>query len=275
MMRRRRAARLFVPAGALGVLLLLAVLAPFLPLVDPNAGEVKDRLQPLWSTGHVLGTDGQGRDVLSRMVWGSRPALVAGVVPVLVAAVVGTTLGVAAGLHQGWIRTVIMRTLDVFYAFPAVLLAIAIAASLGAGLASVVLSLAVVLVPPITRVIETEVVRIRAQDFMLAARASGAGWGLIARRQVLPAIAPTIIVYCSSLVGLAIVLGAGLGFLGLGVAPPQADWGSMLEEFRRYLFTSPNLTMIPALAIFATSVACNLLGDRLRERFQIQGGPLA
>ena len=260
-----------VSAGVVAVLAVVAVVGPFL-VGDPNAGSTADRLMPVGSPGHLLGTDGQGRDVLTRLVVGTRLSLMAGLVPVLFAAVVGTFLGVAAGLGKPWLHRSIMRTLDVFYAFPAVLLAIAIAAALGSGISNAILALAVILVPPVARVAETETRRLLELDYMEAARASGATTWAIAVRQVLPNVAPPVVVYCTALIGLSIVYAAGLSFLGLGVSPPTAEWGLMVSDHTQYLYTAPMLAVIPAVAILVPSVAFNVLGDGLRDHLDVRGG---
>jgi peptide/nickel transport system permease protein len=253
-----------------GLVLLVALLAPVLAPSSPTAGSISQRLWEIGTVGHPLGTDGQGRDILSRLMWGARPTLVAGIVPVLVAGLVGTALGLLAGLAKPWVRSAVMRTLDVVYAFPAILLAIAIGAALGPGVKNAIVSLSIVLIAPIARVAESEVLRLRAADFMEAARVSGASWPVIAVRQVLPNIAPPLIVYCTSLIGLSIVYAGGLSFLGLGVVPPDADWGSMLNELRQNLYDRPLLSLIPAAAIFVASVGFNVLGDGLGKRFAVR-----
>jgi len=259
-----------VMSGALAsAFVLVAALAPLLPLPDPNAGELVHRLQGLGTPGHPLGTDAQGRDLLARLVDGTRPSLLAGIVPVLVAGTVGTTLGIAAGLGGRALESGIMRTLDVLFAFPAVLLAIAVAASLGASLVSLVVALSVILVPAVARVAHTEVARLRALDFIQTARASGARTPTIAVRHVLPNVLPVIAVYCSALVGLSIVVGAGLSFLGLGVAPPKSEWGAMLNDLRQSLFSTPLLALAPAIAIFVASAVFNSLGAGLRAWFDV------
>jgi peptide/nickel transport system permease protein len=162
------------------------------------------------------------------------------------------------------VHDVVMRTLDVFYAFPAVLLAIAIAAALGSGLSNAVIALSIILVPPIARVAETEAARLRSADFMLAARASGASWPAIVVRQVLPNAAPGIVVYCSSLIGLSIIYAAGLSFLGLGIAPPAAELGLMVNDLRQFIFNDPLLLLEPAALILVVAVLFNVAGDSLR-----------
>ncbi|MTD54436.1 ABC transporter permease [Amycolatopsis pithecellobii] len=269
--RRRRMTMSATVAGA--VVLLIALTALIGPLLagDPLAGDTAHRLLPAGTAGHVLGTDGQGRDVLARLVDGTRLSLLAGLIPVLFAALVGTALGVTAGLSGKWGQRLIMRTLDVFYAFPAVLLAVAIAAALGSGLSNAIIALAVILVPPVARVAETETRRLVDLDYMEAARASGARRSAIALRQVLPNVAPPVVVYCTALIGLSIVYAAGLSFLGLGISPPTAEWGLMVSEHTQYIYSAPFLAAIPALAILIASVAFNVLGDGLRDLLDVRG----
>jgi peptide/nickel transport system permease protein len=249
---------------------LVAIFAPVLAPYGPEEGEIASRLAGVGTAGHWLGTDGQGRDLLSRLIWGARPSLVAGIVPVLVAGTLGTALGLLAGLGNRRAHALIMRTLDVVYAFPAVLLAISIAAALGSGVTNVIIALSVVLLAPIARVVETEVARVRSADFMEAARASGAGQVVTATKQVVPNILPTLVVYCTALVGLVIVYAAGLSFLGLGVAPPNPEWGSILNDLRQNLYDEPMLALVPAIVIFVASVAFNVLGDGLRDLLNVR-----
>jgi len=255
-----------------GGLLLVALLAPLIAPSSPTSGDVSRRLFDLGTAGSPLGTDGQGRDILSRLIWGARPALIGGVTPVLIAGVIGATLGMVAGLAPRFGRSAIMRTLDVLYAFPAILLAVAIGAALGPGVTNSVVSLAVVLIAPVARVAEAEVLRVRSADFIDVARASGATRAIIAVRQVLPNIAPALIVYCTSLIGLAIVYSAGMSFLGLGVAPPNPDWGQMLNDLRQFIYDRPLLALVPAAAILLASVGFNLLGDGLKRQLDVRDG---
>lgn len=267
--KRRMTVSARIAAGVVGLIVLVAVVGPFL-VGDPNVGDTARRLLPAGSAGHILGTDGQGRDVFARIIDGTRLSLLAGLVPVLFAAVVGTALGVTAGLAGKWGHRSIMRTLDVFYAFPAVLLAIAIAAALGSGISNSIIALAVILVPPVARVAETETRRLADLDYMDAARASGASRLAIATRQVLPNVAPPVVVYCTALIGLSIVYAAGLSFLGLGVSPPTAEWGLMVSDHTQYIYTAPFLAAIPAIAILVASVAFNVLGDGLRDLLDVR-----
>lgn len=260
---------LLVPAALAALLVVLALAAPLIAPYDPAAGGLRDRLLDPGSPGHLLGTDGQGRDVLSRLIWGARPSLIGGFVPVAVAVTAGTALGIAAGLGGRVTEQGLLRSLDVLYAFPGILLAIAVATVLEPGLSTTVFSLSVVLTPAVTRVAYTEVRRIRTAEYLEAARVSGAGRAVIAVRQVLPVVAPVVLAYASSLIGLSIVYAAGLSFLGLGVAPPTAEWGAMLDELRPSLLTHASVAVLPAVTILAVSVVFNALGEALRRRVGI------
>ncbi|MFF4344593.1 ABC transporter permease [Kitasatospora sp. NPDC001540] len=245
---------------------LLALAAPLLAPADPDAGHLADRLLDPGAPGHPLGTDGQGRDLLSRLLWAARPSLTAGLLPVAVAALAGALIGITAALTGRATEQALLRTLDVLYAFPGVLLAIAVATLLTPGLGATVLALSVVLTPAVARVAFTETRRIRTAEYLEAATVSGATRTTLVLRQVLPVVAPVVLVYASSLVGLAIVYAAGLSFLGLGVPPPTPEWGAMLDELRPALFTHPWLAALPALVILLVSVAFNVLGETLRGR---------
>jgi peptide/nickel transport system permease protein len=273
--RRRTASRRHVPVGVYvygslaGVLVVLGVIGPWIAggVTAENLGQ---RLLGIGSGGHLLGTDGQGRDVLARLVAGARPSMISALLPVLISGALGSALGIAAGMAPRWLHSLIMRVLDVFYAFPAVLLAIAIAAALGPGTGTTVISLSVVLIPPIARVAETETMRLHGMDFMEAASASGAGTASIAARQVLPNVMPTLLVYATSLVGLSLVFAGGMSFLGLGVTPPQPEWGQMINEQRQYMYTAPMTALVPAIVIFGASLVFNQLGDALRDLLDIR-----
>jgi peptide/nickel transport system permease protein len=259
-----------IAGGVVLLIVAVALAAPLLAPYDPVHGDLGQRLLPVGSAGHLLGTDGQGRDMLSRLIYGARPSLLAGMVPVAVAVLIGGTLGLVAGLGPGWVHSIVMRALDVLYAFPAVLLAIAIAAALGSGISNSIIALSVILIPPIARVTESETVRIKPADFMEAARSSGASWPAIALRQVVPNIAPAVVVYATALIGLSLVYAAGLSYLGLGVSPPLAEWGVMVSDLQKYLYTAPALLLVPAVAILLASVAFNVLGDGLRDFFNVR-----
>ncbi|WP_371483269.1 ABC transporter permease [Kitasatospora sp. NBC_00315] len=265
---------LALPAALAVLLLLLAVAAPLAAPYDPVAGHLQDRLLDPGSPGHPLGTDGQGRDMLSRLIWAARTSLTGGITPVAVAAAAGTALGVAAALGGRVLEQALLRSLDVLYAFPGVLLAIAVATLVRPGLGATVLALSVVLTPAVARVVFTEVQRIRTAEYLEAARVSGADRLSLVLGQILPVVAPVVLVYCSSLVGLAIVYAAGLSFLGLGVGPPTAEWGSMLDELRPSLLTHPWVAALPAITVLAVSVVFNTLGEALRHRLGDTGAGL-
>jgi peptide/nickel transport system permease protein len=269
--KRRRRIRwaLYISGGLAAALILLGIIGPWI-VGNPASGSISDRLLGVGVKGHLLGTDGQGRDMLTRLIAGARPSMIAGVLPVLIAGLIGSAAGITAALSGRVAHTLIMRTLDVFYAFPAVLLAIAIAAALGPGTTNAVISLSVVLIAPIARIAETETARLREMDFMEAARASGARAPAIALRQVLPNIGPALIVYCTAAIGLSLVYAGGLSFLGLGVAPPAPEWGSMINELRQYIFNNPVLALIPAIVISLASIVFNVLGDALRDVLDVR-----
>jgi peptide/nickel transport system permease protein len=267
---RRLPWSVIIPGSFIAVLVFAAVFAPVVAPANPLKGSVSERLRGVGSPGHLLGTDALGRDLLSRLIWGARPSLLEGVVPVAIAGTIGTFLGTVAGLRGHRTHSGIMRSLDVLYSFPAILLAIALSASLGAGVVNAIVALSIVLIAPIARVADTEVARMRSSDYMEAARASGAPSRGIVIRHVMPIIAPVLIVYCTALVGLAVVFAGGLSFLGLGVAPPQPEWGSMLNDLTQDLYNAPLLTLMPAFIIFLTAMAFNLLGDGLRDLLDIR-----
>jgi len=260
-----------IAGGVLAVIVLSAVLAPWLAPYDPAAGSIRLRLAPVGAPGHVLGTDEQGRDMLSRLLWGGRMTLVAGLTPVLVAFVLGTALGVMAGYVGGLTNMLIMRTMDIFYAFPAVLLAIAISGALGPGLPNTLISLSIVFVPRVVRVAESATVQVKSLEYIAAARASGAGVRAIVRHHLLANVLGPILVSSSTQFSLAIILAAGLSFLGLGVTPPAAEWGLMLNTLRQSIYVNALVPALPGLAIFVTSMAFNLLSDGLRDAMEIRG----
>ncbi|PYN90294.1 MAG: ABC transporter permease [Candidatus Rokuibacteriota bacterium] len=258
-------------AGSLLLLVVLsAVLAPWISPHDPNAGSIRQRLAEVGAPSHVLGTDEQGRDMLSRLLWGGRMTLLAGLTPVLVAFVLGTVLGVSAGYAGGITNTLVMRTMDIFYAFPAVLLAIAISGALGPGLPNTLISLSIVFIPRVVRVAESATVQVKGLEYVAAARASGAGVWQILRHHLLANILGPVLVFASTQVSLSIILAAGLSFLGLGVTPPAAEWGLMLNTLRQSIYVNAVVPALPGLAIFVTSMAFNLVSDGLRDAMEIR-----
>ena len=264
--RTARRNRLAVVA-ALGLVaaLVLAALAPWLPLLDPDTVDTVKRLQPPLTPGHLLGTDEFGRDLLARLVWGARVSLLAGVGTAVAAMVIGVGLGVLGGFYSGWIETVVMRLTDILMAFPYVLLAIALVAGLGPGLRNAMIAIAIVGFPFYTRLVRGVVLSLREREFVEAARALGAGDAVILGRHVLPHLVSPVIVAFSLDVGAKILITAGLSFLGLGTQPPTADWGSMLATGRQFVILSPHVALLPGLAIFLIVLALNVVGDALRD----------
>jgi peptide/nickel transport system permease protein len=257
-------------AAAIALIVLAAIFAPWIAPFDPYKENVVGRLKPFGWRGHPLGTDELGRDVLTRLLYGGRVSLLMGVVPVAIASVIGGMLGIIGGFAGGRINTAIMRTMDVFYAFPSVLLAVAIAGAMGGGMLNGVLALTLVFIPPICRVAETATTQVRALDFIEAARASGAKTFTIIRYHVLGNVLGPVFIYASSLVSVSILLASGLSFLGLGVRPPIADWGLMLSTLRQSLYVAPLVCALPGVAIFVTSICFNLVSDGLRAAMDVR-----
>ncbi|MCC5958754.1 MAG: ABC transporter permease [Rhodobacteraceae bacterium] len=259
--------------AAAAVLLLLVLAAIFAPLVaplDPLDGRLTNRLKPIGTEGHLLGTDELGRDMLSRLIWGGRLSLLMGVTPVVLAFIIGSAVGIIAGYAGGWTNTIIMRTIDVFYAFPSVLLAVALSGALGAGLGNALLSLTVVFIPPIARVAESVTTRLRSSDFIEAARASGADALTIVRVHVLGNVLGPIFVYATSLIAVSMILASGLSFLGLGVRPPSPEWGLMLNTLRTAIYVQPWVAALPGAMIFMVSISFNMLSDGLRSAMEVR-----
>jgi peptide/nickel transport system permease protein len=247
-----------------------ALLAPWLGLPDPAQSNSANRLLPMGSPGHLLGTDELGRDMLSRLIYGGRLSLMMGVLPVLIALAVGGVMGLAAGFMGGRINMLIMRTTDVFYAFPSILLAVAIAGALGAGIGNALLAITIVFIPPITRVTESVTTQVRGMDFVEAARASGATSFAIIRTHILGNVLGPIFVYATVLVSVSIVISAGLSFIGLGASPPAAEWGLMLNTLRESIFLAPLNAVLPGFMIFITSMCFNLISDGLRSAMDVR-----
>ncbi|MCB1741024.1 MAG: ABC transporter permease [Gammaproteobacteria bacterium] len=259
-------------AGVILLIIVVAVFAPYIATHDPLKGSVLGRLKGFGYKGHWLGTDETGRDLFSRLVYGARLSLIAGVLPVLLALLIGGTLGVIAGYFRGLVNTLIMRGMDVLYAFPSILLAIAICGILGSGLGNTLLALTITFVPPIVRISETLTAQVRGLDFVDAARTSGARPLTIMWFHVLNNVLGSILVYATSLVSISIILAAGLSFLGLGVTPPDAEWGLMLNNLRQAIWVNPVISALPGVMIFLTSMSFNLLSDGLREAMDVRIG---
>ncbi len=242
-----------------------AAAAPLISPWDPLAAAGVERLSPPGTAGHLLGTDEQGRDILSRLIWGGRTSLLAGLVPTVAAGLVALLLGMLAGYGGGLADQLIMRALDVFFAFPLVLLAIAIVGVIGPGTQNQMFALAVVLVPYSTRVVRTATVSVKHRDFVEASRALGASPARIIARHLVPNVLPPLLVYSSILVGMMIVASAGLSFLGLGVQPPTPDRGVMVGSGRLVLYRAAHVATIPGIVIVIAALAFNFIGDGLRD----------
>lgn len=253
------------------LILVIALLAPFIAPADPFKTSMVNRLKPPGTPGYLLGTDELGRDLLSRLIYGGRLSLFMGFTPVLVATLIGGGLGILAGFAGGWVNTAIMRTMDVFYAFPSVLLAVAISGALGGGVFNGLLSLTLVFIPSIARVSESVTIQVRTQDFVEAARATGAYPYQILVSHVLKNVTGPIFVYASSLISVSIVIASGLSFLGLGVSPPQAEWGLMLSNLRQSVYVAPINSILPGVMIFVTSLCFNLTSDGFRSAMNVKG----
>ena len=257
----------FALAGAaiVALFVLAALLAPVIAPHDPNAANPAERLQKPLTFGHILGTDFQGRDVLSRIIYGGRVSLVVGFLPVMLAVAAGGLIGLLSGFLGGWVDMASMRVLDVMLAFPSILLALAIVSTLGRGMNNAILAIAIVAVPAFARIVRASVLSVKEEDYIEAARASGARTRATIFQQVLPNCLSPIIVFATVEAGRMILFGAGLSFLGLGVEPPTAEWGAMLSEGRNVLPIAPHVATIPGLAIFLVALGLNLLGDGLRD----------
>ena len=264
-------------AVVLGVIVLLALLTPILPLHPPNETNTANRyLRPL-SEGHLLGTDHLGRDLLSRLLWGTRLSLAVGFAAALIAGLAGAAIGVIAGYFGGRTDNVTMRGIDMLMAFPYILLALAIVAVLGPGLLNALIAVAVVNVPFFARNIRGVTVGIAHREFIDAARLAGMGHTRILLTEVVPNIVPVVVIAMSTTIGWMILETAGLSFLGLGSQPPQADLGSMLGEARSALITAPHTSIVPGVMILLIVMSVNLLGDGIRDALdpRLRSGALA
>ncbi|MGO4711234.1 ABC transporter permease [Bradyrhizobium sp. 2TAF24] len=269
----RRLLRDPVSMACLAILLaivLSALLAPWLGLADPYQGSMIRRLRPVGTPHYPLGTDELGRDMLARLIYGGRLSLLTGILPVGLAFIAGTALGLIAGYAGGRVNTAIMRTVDVFYAFPSVLLAIAISGALGAGIVNSIVSLTIIFIPQITRVAESVTTGVRNLDFVDAARASGAGPLTIMRVHMLGNVLGPIFVYATGLISVSMILASGLSFLGLGTRPPEPEWGLMLNTLRTAIYANPIVAALPGAMIFAVSICFNMLSDGLRAAMDIR-----
>jgi peptide/nickel transport system permease protein len=244
------------------LVLVVAALADLIVPYNPNKSQGAILQTP--SLSFLMGTDQLGRDVLSRLIAGARVAVLAGVVSVGFAMIMGVTIGLLSGYFGGWVDDLLMRLVDTLWSFPTLVLALAIAASLGPGLSNAMIAIGVVFTPAFARLVRGQALSIRERDFIMAERVLGAGHVRIMLRHIWPNVVGPIIVQSSLMVAQAIIVEATLSFLGLGVEPPNASWGSMLRSAYQYIERAPYLSLFPGLAIFITVLSLNMLGDGLR-----------
>jgi peptide/nickel transport system permease protein len=267
----RRFGRVFLGRGpvtfgviAMLLFLLTSAFGPMFSPYDPYAQDLRNVLSKP-SVKHLLGTDSLGRDTLSRLIYGARITLAVGVVAVMIGALVGSMLGLIAGFFGGWVNTIIMRLTDALMAVPPLLLALVLAALLGTGIKNVMLAIGFSLMPVFSRLVCGQALSVRENEYVLAVRAAGAGSVRVMLRHVLPNCLSSLIVQITLTIGGAILIEASLSFLGLGIAPPTAAWGSMVYDGYRYLTTYPVLSFAPGLAVMIVVLAFNMVGDGLRD----------
>ncbi|HEY4081164.1 MAG TPA: ABC transporter permease [Burkholderiaceae bacterium] len=249
----------------IGLLVLIALLAPWLAPFDPTHGDLQTtRLLPP-SSVNWFGTDDQGRDILSRLIWGSRITLFIVTLVAVLAAPLGLLVGTAAGFFGGWVDKTLMRLTDIFLAFPRLILALALAAALGPGIENAVLAIAITSWPPYARIARAETLSIRQADYIAAVRLAGASNTRLLLLHIMPLCLPSLIVRVTLDMAGIILTAAGLGFLGLGAQPPSPEWGAMIAGGRAYVLDQWWVAAGPGLAIFVVSLAFNLLGDGLRD----------
>jgi peptide/nickel transport system permease protein len=265
-LRRLRRDRMAV-AGATFLILVavISLLAPVLAPHDPIETNLSQRLAPIGTPGYLLGADELGRDILSRLIWGGRISLVVGFGAVMVAMLLGVIVGLLSGYFGSWVDSLFMRLIDILMAFPAILLAITIVASLGPGLRNAMLAVAIVGVPYYARIVRGSVLSLREHEYVQAARVIGAPHSRIILRHLFPNTLAPLIVAATLDVGWFIMIAAGLSFLGLGAQPPTAEWGVMLSTGRQFIRNAPHLSIVPGSAIFLVVLAINFLGDGLRD----------
>jgi peptide/nickel transport system permease protein len=255
------------------ILVLVALFAPWIAPHDPFVQDLGNRLQPPGTPGHWLGTDDFGRDILSRIIHGARITLYIIALVAVTAPVLGLLIGTVAGYFGGWIDAVLMRLTDIFLAFPRLILALALVAVLGPGIENAVLAIALTAWPPYARVARAETLTIRNSDYIAAVRLQGAGAPRIIMGHVVPMCLPSVIIRVTLDMAGVILIAAGLGFLGLGVQPPQPEWGLMISSGRKFLFEQWWVATMPGLAIFLVSLGFNLLGDGLRDVLDPKSAP--
>ena len=262
--RFRKNGRAVVGLCIVIILVLCAVLAPIISPYEPNAQDPRNRLQGP-SAGHWFGTDELGRDILSRIIYGARISMSVGLIAICISLIGGVTLGAIAGYYGGTIDNIIMRCMDVLLSIPTILLNISIVAALGSGLQNVMIAIGVSSIPGYCRIVRASILSLRDQDFVEASRAAGANDFFLITRHILPNCLAPLIVQATLRIGAAILSCASMSFLGLGIVPPTAEWGSMLPTGRDFLRDAPHVCIFPGLAIMAAVFSMNLVGDGLRD----------
>jgi len=267
----RRFLRVFLKRGlvifGLVILLIFIVTAIFGPLFAPYLPNITDMSQPLLkpNSEHWLGTDYIGRDTLSRLIYGARMSLMVGVVALGIAAIIGIIAGMLAGYYGSWVNAIIMRIVDALMAFPMILLALILAGLLGGGLKNVMIAIGIALIPAYARLMCGQVLSIKENDYIMACRSMGSSNWRLMFRHILPNSFPPLIVLVTMQIGGAILAEAGLSYLGVGISPPTASWGAMVNDGFQYLLTNPLLSFIPGFAIMLVVFAFNMVGDGLRD----------
>lgn len=256
----------------IGLLVFVAAFAPFLAPHSPYIGDLAgSRLLPMGSPGYLLGTDDQGRDILSRLIYGSRWTLYVVVLVAVLSAPVGLLVGTVAGYAGGWVDAVLMRITDIFLAFPKLILALAFVAALGPGIENAVIAIAITSWPPYARIARAETMTLRNSDYISAVKLMGASPARIVIRHIMPLCLSSLIVRVTLDMAGIILTAAGLGFLGLGAQPPLPEWGAMIASGRRFILDQWWVAAVPGMAILIVSLGFNLLGDGLRDALDPRG----
>ncbi|MBC7703889.1 MAG: ABC transporter permease [Rhodoferax sp.] len=263
-LRTRSSPAMLFGLTVLALMVLSAIFAPWIAPFDPNAQDINQRLLPPGGV-HWLGTDQLGRDLLSRVIYGTRPTLLIVTLVAVLSAPLGLLIGISAGYFGGWISVVLMRITDIFMAFPRLVLALALVAVLGPGIVNAVIAIAITAWPPYARIARTETLTSKASDFLQAARVQGLPTSRILWGHVLPLCLPSTVIRVTLDMAGIILTAAGLGFLGLGAQPPLSEWGAMISAGRQFIFDQWWVAVVPGVAILLGSLAFNLVGDGLRD----------
>lgn len=268
--RRSKYRNLMIGLAAVGAILLISWVLPLFFGIDPNYQDVNVRLAPP-SSDHLLGTDNFGRDIFIRILYGGQVDLQIGIISTVLTVILGVVIGAVAGYYGKWVDAILMRILDVMVAFPFFVIVIAIIAMLGPGMINMYIAIILVSWAAYARLVRGEILVAKEKEYVIAARAVGAtGWHLI-WKHLLPNVISPAIIYATSDAVMNILAAASLGFLGLGVQPPTAEWGAMISEGRVYMLTNFGITLFPGIAIILTGIAFSLLGDGLTEALRPEG----